>query len=145
LLRPKERASEREKDGVWRRRPPVLSSLFRPPSACQTNTHQTRKTQACTHVQFPPQTSQPLEKTNSKKHALQTNKQKNTPFKTKNKKTRHVKKLPVPDGGGAGKAAYIDTEGAFRPERVAAIARRYGMDPGAVLDNVGRLGFGSCL
>ena len=70
---------------------------------------------------------------------------KNTPFKTKNKKTRHVKKLPVPDGGGAGKAAYIDTEGAFRPERVAAIARRYGMDPGAVLDNVGRLGFGSCL
>lgn len=39
-------------------------------------------------------------------------------------------------GGGAGKAAYIDTEGTFRPERIKAIAARYNLDPEAVLDNV---------
>ncbi len=38
--------------------------------------------------------------------------------------------------GGAGKVAYIDTEGAFRPDRVYQIAERFGLDPNAVLDNV---------
>ncbi|PLW12182.1 hypothetical protein PCANC_17221 [Puccinia coronata f. sp. avenae] len=44
--------------------------------------------------------------------------------------------LPPEMGGGGGKAAYIDTEGTFRPERVRAIADRFGMDPEAVLDNI---------
>lgn len=44
--------------------------------------------------------------------------------------------LPVAQGGGAGKAAYIDTEGTFRPERIRAIAARFNLDPDAVLDNV---------
>lgn len=48
--------------------------------------------------------------------------------------------LPVAQGGGAGKAAYIDTEGAFRPERVVPIAERWNLDPQAVLDNVSLLG-----
>ena len=30
-------------------------------------------------------------------------------------------------GGGEGKALYIDTEGTFRPERLFAIAERYGL------------------
>jgi RecA/RadA recombinase len=29
-------------------------------------------------------------------------------------------------GGGEGKALYIDTEGTFRPQRLIAIAERYG-------------------
>lgn len=37
--------------------------------------------------------------------------------------------LPVSMGGGAGKAAYIDTEGTFRPERIKAIAERFNLDP----------------
>lgn len=37
---------------------------------------------------------------------------------------------------GAGKVAYIDTEGTFRPERVRPIAERFGLDSDAVLDNV---------
>ena len=32
--------------------------------------------------------------------------------------------------------AYIDTEGTFRPERIKAIAARYGLDGEAVLENV---------
>jgi meiotic recombination protein DMC1 len=44
--------------------------------------------------------------------------------------------LPREMGGGNGKVAYIDTEGTFRPERVAPIAERYGLDPESVLDNV---------
>ena len=40
-------------------------------------------------------------------------------------------------GGGAGKVIVIDTENAFRIERVAEIAeKRYGLDPAAVLDNI---------
>lgn len=31
---------------------------------------------------------------------------------------------------------YIDTEGTFRPERLLAVAQRYGMEGAAVLDNV---------
>uniref|UniRef100_A0A7S4D0E9 DNA repair protein RAD51 homolog n=1 Tax=Eutreptiella gymnastica TaxID=73025 RepID=A0A7S4D0E9_9EUGL len=44
--------------------------------------------------------------------------------------------LPVSQGGGEGKAMYIDTEGTFRPERCRAIAERYGLDPDDVLDNI---------
>ena len=44
--------------------------------------------------------------------------------------------LPVTQGGGEGKAIYIDTEGCFRPERLAAIAERFGLNAEDVLDNV---------
>eukprot|EP01105_Mastigella_eilhardi_P009443 TRINITY_DN222_c0_g1_i2.p1 TRINITY_DN222_c0_g1~~TRINITY_DN222_c0_g1_i2.p1 ORF type:complete len:367 (+),score=94.00 TRINITY_DN222_c0_g1_i2:23-1123(+) len=44
--------------------------------------------------------------------------------------------LPIDKGGGEGKALYIDTEGTFRPERLLAIAERYGLNGEAVLDNV---------
>lgn len=44
--------------------------------------------------------------------------------------------LPTEMGGGCGKAALIDTEGTFRPERVAQIAQRYGLDPERVLENI---------
>ena len=44
--------------------------------------------------------------------------------------------LPLAQGGGEGKAMYIDTEGTFRSERLLAIAERYGMNGEAVLDNV---------
>lgn len=36
--------------------------------------------------------------------------------------------LPVDRGGGEGKALFIDTEGTFRPQRLIAIAERYGLD-----------------
>jgi DNA repair protein RAD51 len=44
--------------------------------------------------------------------------------------------LPLDQGGGEGKALYIDTEGTFRPERLIPIAQRYNLDPEEVLDNV---------
>lgn len=44
--------------------------------------------------------------------------------------------LPVDMGGGEGKALYIDTEGTFRPERLLAIAERYGLNGPDVLDNI---------
>ena len=44
--------------------------------------------------------------------------------------------LPTDMGGGEGKCLYIDTEGTFRPERLVAVADRYGLDGAAVLDNV---------
>jgi DNA repair protein RAD51 len=44
--------------------------------------------------------------------------------------------LPTDMGGGEGKALYIDTEGTFRPQRLVAIAERFGLNPGDVLDNV---------
>jgi DNA repair protein RAD51 len=44
--------------------------------------------------------------------------------------------LPIEQGGGEGKAMYIDTEGTFRPERLVAIAERFGLNPDDVLDNV---------
>ncbi|KAK8803074.1 hypothetical protein WA588_002232 [Blastocystis sp. NMH] len=44
--------------------------------------------------------------------------------------------LPIEQGGGEGKAMYIDTEGTFRPERLVQISRRFNLDPDAVLDNV---------
>lgn len=36
--------------------------------------------------------------------------------------------LPVDQGGGEGKALYVDTEGTFRPERLMAIAERFGLN-----------------
>ena len=44
--------------------------------------------------------------------------------------------LPLDQGGGEGKALYIDTEGTFRPERILAIAERYGLNGDDVLDNI---------
>ena len=44
--------------------------------------------------------------------------------------------LPIEQGGGEGKAMYIDTEGTFRPERLAQISQRFGLNPDDVLDNV---------
>jgi len=44
--------------------------------------------------------------------------------------------LPIDMGGGEGKALYIDSEGTFRPERLLAIAERYGLNGSDVLDNV---------
>lgn len=43
----------------------------------------------------------------------------------------------LPDANGvSGKAAYIDTEGTFRPERLRDIAQRFALDPEEVMDNV---------
>lgn len=45
-------------------------------------------------------------------------------------------KLPIEMNGGEGKCLYIDTEGTFRPERLLAVAERYGLNGEEVLDNV---------
>ncbi|EDK45344.1 meiotic recombination protein DMC1 [Lodderomyces elongisporus NRRL YB-4239] len=44
--------------------------------------------------------------------------------------------LPKDLGGGEGRVAYIDTEGTFRPERIRAIANRFGVDPDNCLENI---------
>eukprot|EP00877_Chromochloris_zofingiensis_P009832 jgi/Chrzof1/5101/Cz15g11140.t1 len=44
--------------------------------------------------------------------------------------------MPVEDGGAAGKVAFIDTEGTFRPERIIPIAQRFNLEPEAVLNNI---------
>lgn len=44
--------------------------------------------------------------------------------------------LPLEQGGGEGKALYIDTEGSFRPKRIIPIAERYGLNATDVLDNI---------
>eukprot|EP01052_Picozoa_sp_SAG31_P040786 SAG31_NODE_6000_length_2220_cov_1.505422_2_plen_337_part_01 len=44
--------------------------------------------------------------------------------------------LPIDQGGGEGKALYIDTEGSFRPERLADISERFGVAADDILDNV---------
>lgn len=44
--------------------------------------------------------------------------------------------LPVENGGGGGKCIYIDTEGTFRSERLIPIAKRLGLDPDTVLENI---------
>jgi len=44
--------------------------------------------------------------------------------------------MPVSSGGAEGKAIYIDTEGTFRPEKLTAIAERFGLDPALALENV---------
>ena len=44
--------------------------------------------------------------------------------------------LPIEEGGLAGKAVYIDTEGTFIPERVFQIAESLGLDPHSTLANI---------
>ena len=44
--------------------------------------------------------------------------------------------LPREKGGGNGKVCYIDTEGTFRPERIAPIAERFGVDSTSTLENI---------
>lgn len=44
--------------------------------------------------------------------------------------------LPISDGGAAGKALYIDTEGTFRPERLVQISERFQLDSNEVMNNV---------
>ena len=44
--------------------------------------------------------------------------------------------MAVTEGGAEGKAIYIDTEGTFRPNRLQAIAERFGLDPAVALENV---------
>jgi len=44
--------------------------------------------------------------------------------------------LALSQNGGEGKTLYIDTEGTFRPERLLAIAERFGLNGDDVLDNV---------
>ncbi|EGG23414.1 putative DNA repair protein [Cavenderia fasciculata] len=44
--------------------------------------------------------------------------------------------LSINQGGGEGRALYIDTEGTFRPERLLEIAERFGLDGESVLNNV---------
>eukprot|EP00899_Mesostigma_viride_P004686 jgi/Mesvir1/14218/Mv09669-RA.1 len=44
--------------------------------------------------------------------------------------------LPRQLKGGAGKVAYIDAEGTFRPDRVIPIAERFGLEPKSVLENI---------
>jgi len=44
--------------------------------------------------------------------------------------------LPKSEGGLDGAAIYIDTEGTFRPERIAEIARARGLDPDEILKRI---------
>ncbi|KAG0494513.1 hypothetical protein HPP92_005507 [Vanilla planifolia] len=44
--------------------------------------------------------------------------------------------LPLDQGGGEGKALYIDAEGTFRPQRLIQIAERFGLNSADVLENV---------
>merc|ERR1712232_482333 len=44
--------------------------------------------------------------------------------------------LGIDSGGAESKALYIDTEGTFRPERLAKIAERFGLNAEDVLENV---------
>ncbi|CAN6871755.1 unnamed protein product [Brassica oleracea] len=44
--------------------------------------------------------------------------------------------LPMDQGGGEGKAMYIDAEGTFRPQRLLQIADRFGLNGADVLENV---------
>ena len=44
--------------------------------------------------------------------------------------------LPRSMGGGGGKVLYVDAEGTFRPERIAKIAQRFGVEAEEVLGNI---------
>ena len=44
--------------------------------------------------------------------------------------------LPKKDGGLDGGVLFIDTEGTFRPERIAGMAKAMGLDPKKVLENI---------
>ncbi|KAG9098999.1 Meiotic recombination protein dmc1 [Ceratobasidium sp. UAMH 11750] len=47
-----------------------------------------------------------------------------------------IAQLPPEMGGASGKVTYIDTEGTFRPDRIRAIADRFGVDPEQALENI---------
>ncbi|CAE6540125.1 unnamed protein product [Rhizoctonia solani] len=47
-----------------------------------------------------------------------------------------IAQLPPEMGGASGKVTYIDTEGTFRPDRIRAIADRFGVDPEQTLENI---------
>ena len=47
-----------------------------------------------------------------------------------------VVQLPREQGGLGANAAYIDTEGTFRPERIVEMAERFGLDPKQTLKNI---------
>jgi len=47
-----------------------------------------------------------------------------------------VAQLPPDLGGAAGKVAYIDTEGTFRPDRIRSVADRYGVNGDMALENI---------
>ncbi|KAI9511634.1 Rad51-domain-containing protein [Russula earlei] len=47
-----------------------------------------------------------------------------------------VAQLPPDLGGAAGKVAYIDTEGTFRPDRIRSIAERFGVNGDMALENI---------
>lgn len=47
-----------------------------------------------------------------------------------------VAQLPREMGGADGKVAYIDTEGTFRPERIAQVAERFGVDADSAQENI---------
>ena len=44
--------------------------------------------------------------------------------------------LPLDEGGGCAKVAFIDTEGTFRADRIVQIAERFNLDSEAVLENI---------
>lgn len=44
--------------------------------------------------------------------------------------------LPKEQGGLEGACLYIDSENSFRPERVIQVAKKFGLDPDAVLKNI---------
>ena len=44
--------------------------------------------------------------------------------------------LPKEQGGLEGSCMYIDSENSFRPERVIQVAKKFGLDPDAVLKNI---------
>jgi meiotic recombination protein DMC1 len=44
--------------------------------------------------------------------------------------------LPLSEGGGCAKVAWIDTEGTFKGDRIVQIAERFNLMPEAVLDNI---------
>ncbi|KAH9937316.1 LIM15/DMC1 [Fomitopsis serialis] len=47
-----------------------------------------------------------------------------------------IAQLPPDMGGASGKVAYIDTEGTFRPDRIRAIADRFGVNGDMALENI---------
>ena len=49
---------------------------------------------------------------------------------------RYIKAIEENETGLEGKALYVDTEGTFRPERIVPIAKRFGLDPEDVLQNI---------
>ncbi|KAI9479562.1 meiotic recombinase Dmc1 [Zychaea mexicana] len=47
-----------------------------------------------------------------------------------------IQTMSITEAFGEYRTAYIDTEGTFRPDRIRAIAERFGADPEVALDNI---------